>query len=175
MLQITDITTAFYAVRHNNYPNDPMLTNPGCNQSLSKWVAHNCTNDPFFYTSPFFAIASRMDLVPRPVPNEDPSSMMQPHLFGMIDGKVSTARMLADPANLTVFVQNGPTTVQQAPLDFNAFYASHPHAKRQPALIGTPNVIDYKPVRLQPPQAAGVRSRRSMPASLRPSRPSRAT
>jgi hypothetical protein len=130
---VTNATTMFYAMRHNNWPHDPAQTVPKCR-------VLQCPSDdhPMTRTS-MFGAAPRNDLVP---------DVFFPDATGGIDAKVTSPAMLfADPDRPVIIMQNGPTFVQQKPFSFAEYKAQdgYPVTTR-----GLPDTWDFPPGLLSP-------------------------
>jgi hypothetical protein len=140
---VANSTTMFYAMRHNNFPNDPAQglpakTMPWCTRAQP--CPANATRSPMFGSSP------RGDL---PLLDSRAHAMFPPDAFGGIDAKVTSAQMLfQDPSRPTFIMQNGPTFVQQEPFSFEAYYAKHPEQRKE--FRGLPDTWTFPPALLTP-------------------------
>jgi hypothetical protein len=133
---VTNATTMFYAMRHNNWPHDPAQTTPKC-------TVHPCAMN--ISRTPLFGAAPRGDLTPNDLEDFDFPTAAE----GAVDAKVTSTSMLVADLHRPMFIlQNGPTFVQQKPFSFDAYFDKYP-AQRH-SFRDLPDTWNFPPGLLSP-------------------------
>jgi len=145
-LEVTDEASMWYMLRYNDWETDPASLIPWCKENGGHY---DC--DPKDLRSAALSVAARFDQAPKVAAKIGPDSLayqVNRGLFGAIDTKMTSAKMLLDRDYEAVIV-NGPTAVQQPFFDLNTFLAANPQYELSP-WRGVAVKFDAGPARLHP-------------------------
>jgi hypothetical protein len=150
MPYVTNATTLFYAMRHNNYPHDRTLVDMRCRNINPRYGDLSCDNITLVGPNANNTMSS-IGAAPRFDVAFDIGDGKKPSLQGGIDAKVQSVSMIYEQQG-SLIAQNGPTHVQQKPFSFSGFAKEFPPPKGAavPPLRGLPDTFDFPPGVLNP-------------------------